>query len=131
MESDIMGNIAHHVLTEGSSFEQHLEEQAEIQRRLKCINPFYGRLIERGVELLFSLFDLDDRDFAVRLPALAHVDRRGRQQFLGVLERHLDECEHCAITYQNELDLNARIEQACCDNRNSLLDQLEEEVPAH
>src|ERR671927_223566 len=108
MEYDITGNIAHDVVT-GNGFEQYMEEQGETERLLKCINPFYGRLIEKGVELLLSLFDLDDRDFAVRLPALAHVDKRDRQQFLGAVEHHLEECEHCAKTYQNELDLNARI----------------------
>ena len=131
MDHDITENIAHLVLTGDNSFEQHMEEQGETLRRLKCINPFYGRLIERGAELLLSLFDLDDRDFAVRLPALAHLDKPSRQQFLRAIERHLEECEHCAITYQNELDLNARIEQACCENRELILDQLEEEIPAH
>ncbi len=131
MEYDITGTIASRALKADASFERHMEEQEETLGRIKCINSFYGRLIELGVELLFSLFDLEDRDFAVRLPALAHLDKAGRQQFLKDTERHLEECEHCAIAYQHELDINARIEEACCENRESLIEQLEEQMPVH
>jgi hypothetical protein len=131
MEYDITGTIANLVIKGDSGFEQYMEDQEETLHRIKCNDLFYGGLIEMGVEVLFSLFDLEDQEFAQRLPALAHLDRSGRQQFLEQIEHHLENCEHCAIAYQNELELNARIEQVCCANREELLDQLEEGMLAH
>jgi hypothetical protein len=81
-----------------------------------------------GVELLFSIFELEDHDFARQLPELAHMSTSARRQFLKHIETHLHECDHCALRQQYERSLNARIEEACSDNRELLIKQLEEEL---
>ena len=128
MEHDITGNIASLVIKANSELVEQIEEHKRTLRRLGCSNPFYGGWIEMGIEYLFSVFDLEDRDFAARLPALADLNKPARRQFIKNMERHLQDCEHCALKHQHELNLNARIEEACLENREYLLDQLGPEI---
>ena len=129
MEYDITGNIANLVINADPQLVQKIEEHKRTLRRLGCKNPFFGGWVEMGVEYLFSVFDLEDRYFAARLPALAHLNKPARRQFIKNMESHLHDCEHCALKHQHELDLNARIEEACRGNRDTLLDQLGAEIP--
>ena len=129
MDYDLSGNIANLVIEAHPELVQQIEEHKCTLRRLRCTNPFHGGWVGMGVEYLFSVFDLDDRDFAARLPALADLNRPARRQFIKNMERHLQDCEHCALKYQHELVLNGHIEAACRENREALLDQLGSEIP--
>lgn len=124
MEYDITITIAHFVREADSDFQRQMEEQAQALGRISCIDPFYGCWVEMGVEFLFAAFQLEERDFATRLPALAHLTKSARQRFLKRMQGHLHECRHCALKHRHELDLNARIEQACRENSDALLQQL-------
>ena len=128
MEHDITDTIAILVRKADSNFEQELDKHEEALRGLECINLYYGEWLEMGVELLFSIFELEDHDFARQLPELAHMSKSARGQFLKHIETHLHECDHCALRQQYERSLNARIEEACSDNRELLIQQLEEEL---
>lgn len=128
MEYDITDTIAILVRKADSNFERELEEQEEVLRDLKCSNPYYGEWLDMGFELLSSIFDLEDLDFARELPDLAHLSKSARGQFLRHIETHLRQCEHCALKQQYDLALNVRIEEACSDNRELLIQQLEEEL---
>ena len=128
MEDDITSTIASLVRKANSNFERELKEQEETLRGLECINPYYGEWLDMGVELLFSIFELEDNDFARQLPELAHLSKSARRQFLKHIEAHLRECDHCALVQQYQVTLNAKIEEACIDNRELLIQQLEEEL---
>ena len=128
MEYDIRSTIAKLVRKANSNFERELKEQEEALRCLECINPYYGEWLDMGVELLISIFELDDHDFARQLPEMAHLSKSARRQFLKQIEAHLCECDHCALQQQYELALNSQIEEACSDNRELLIQQLEEEL---
>jgi len=128
MEYDIADTIAILVRKANSNFERELEEQEEVLRGLECTNPYYGEWLEMGLELVSSIFDLEDHDFGRELPDLAHLSKSARGQFLRHIETHLHQCAHCAFREQYELALNARIEEACSDNRELLIQQLEEEM---
>ena len=128
MEYDITDTIAILVRKAASNFEQELEKYEEALRGLECINLYYGEWLEMGVELLFSIFELEDPDFARQIPELAHMSKSARGQFLKHIETHLHECDHCALRQQYERSLNARIEETCSDNRELLIQQLEEEL---
>jgi hypothetical protein len=129
MEYDITHTIANFVREADSNFEQQQEEHSQALSRNSCINPFYGRWVEMGVEFLFSVFELEDRDFAARLPALARLTKSGRRRFLKRVEDHLHACHHCALKKEHELNLNARIERAFQENSRALLEQLEARIP--
>lgn len=125
MEDDIRDTIAKLVRKADSNFERDLEQQEEALRAVKCINPYYGEWFDMGVELLFSIFRLEDHAFARQLPELAHLSKSARDQFFQRLKAHLRDCDHCALQQQYELALNASIETVCRDNRELLLEQLE------
>ena len=128
MEYDITSTVASLVRKANSNFEQELKEQEEALRCLECTNPYYGEWLDMGVELLFSTFELEDHDFARQLPELAHLSKSARREFLKHIETHLCECDHCALKQQYELALDAKIEEACSDNKELLIQQLEEEL---
>jgi hypothetical protein len=128
MKYDIAETLAELVRKANSNFDRELEEQEKTLRCRECINPYYGEWLDMGVALLFSIFELEDHDFARQLPELAHLSRTARRQFLKHIEAHLYECEHCALKQQYELSLNEKIEEACSDNRELLIQQLEEEL---
>lgn len=131
MKHDITGNIANFVVEADPDLVQELEKQKQHLRRLNCNNLFYGGWVEMGIEYLFSVFELEDRDFAARLPALAHLNQSARRQFISRMKDHLRDCEHCALKHQHELELNARIEESCRENRQALLEQLGEKIAIH
>lgn len=131
MKNDITGNIANFVVEADPDLLQEMEKQKQHLRRLKCSNPFFGGWVEMGIQYVLSVFELEDRDFAARLPALAHLNKPARRQFIKRMERHLHDCEHCALKHQHELDLNARIEESCRENRQALLEQLGVKIAIH
>ena len=131
MANDISGNIANFVIEKDPDLVREMEKQKQHLRRLKCSNPFFGGWVELGIEYLFSVFELGDREFASRLPALAHLNKSARRQFIKGMEQHLRDCEHCALKHKHELDLNARIEESCRENRQALLEQLGVKIAIH
>lgn len=129
MEYDIRDTIANFVHEADPTFEQQMEEQAQELRAISCIDPFYGRWVKAGVDFLFSALDLEDRDFAARIPGLAHLSKIDRQRFLHRMEDHLRDCCHCALEYEIEKNLNVRIENAFQENSHTLLRLLQERTP--
>lgn len=124
MKYDIRDTIAKFVRAADPGFDEGMERRDQNLRRTSCINLFYGRWVDGGVEFLFSVFELEDQDFATRLPAMAHLTKAARRQFLEHMKDHLEACSHCALKHECELDLNARIERAFQQNSGSLLQQL-------
>ena len=129
MEYDIRDTIANFVRKADPDFEKHKEEQEQGLRRTSCINPRLGRWLDIGIEFLFSVLELEDRDFTVRLPVLAHLTKAGRRRFLKLLKDHVQVCRHCGLKHEHELDLNARIEQTFQENGQFLLRQLGPTIP--
>ena len=129
MEYDIRDTIANFVRKADPDFEKHKEEREQGLRRTSCINPNLGRWMDIGIEFLFSVLVLEDRDFTVRLPILAHLSKTGRRRFLKLLKDHVDVCRHCALKHEYELDLNARIERTFQENSQFLLEQLRATTP--
>jgi GTP1/Obg family GTP-binding protein len=121
MEYDIRDTTANFVHEADPNFEQQMEEQAQELRAISCLDPFYGRWVKAGVE---------DRDFAAHVPPLAHLTKIDRQQFLRRMEDHLRDCRHCALEYEIERNLNARIENAFQENSHTLLRLLQERTPS-
>lgn len=130
MEYDITDTIANFVIEADPTFEQQMEEQARQLRAIGCINPFYGRWVKAGIEFLFSVLDLEDRDFVGRIPALGHLGKIDRQRFLHRMEDHLRDCSHCALEYEIEKSMNASIENIFQGNSDTLLQLLQERTPS-
>jgi hypothetical protein len=124
MEYDITHAIARLVRETDANIDRHLEEQSQAVSKLTCVNPFYGRWADLGVELFFSIFELEDRDFSARFPDLVHLTKQARERFLARMKEHLHCCQSCARKYEIQNDLDARIERACCENSAELLQQL-------
>lgn len=131
MKHDITGNIADFVIEANPDLVGEMEKQKQHLRQLECCNPFYGGWVEMGIEYLFSVFELEDPDFAARLPAVAHLNKSSRRDFIKGMKRHLRDCEHCALKHQHELEVNARIEESCRENRQSLIEQLGVKTAIH
>jgi len=129
MEYDIRSTIANIVRKADPQFEKHRKEREDRLRRVGCINPNLGRWMDVGIEFLFSVLELEDRDFKVRLPILAHLNKTSRRRFLRLLQEHVQVCRHCALKHEDEMDLNARIERAFQDNSQSLLEELRATTP--
>jgi len=128
MQYDVTDTLAKLVRRADSNFDQEIEEQDEVLRGLKCTNPYFREWLKIGVELVFSIFELEDDDFAQELPELAHMSKTARRRFRKHLEAHIRNCDHCALKQQNEMALNAKIKEAISDNRELLLTQLQEEL---
>jgi hypothetical protein len=129
MEYDIRDTIADFVRKADPDFEKHKEQREQGLGRTSCIHPNLGRWMDIGIEFLFSVLELEDRDFAIRLPILAHLSKTGRRGFLKLLKDHVHACRHCALKHKYELDLNERIEQAFQENSQFLLQQPRAETP--
>jgi hypothetical protein len=129
MKYDVIDVIADLVRQSTPDLPARLEYQAEALSELECTQPMLGRWIdEYDVNYLLSAFALADKDFAAKFPGMAHFSGHERQQFLIMLETHFERCPHCSLKRGYELELDARIEQACRQNRDSLLQLLEEET---
>jgi hypothetical protein len=124
MEYDITHTIAKFVREADAQLATHQEPPALDLTAAACINWTYGRWVDLGIEYLLSVFVLDDEDFVVRLPILAHLKKAERQRFARGLTDHLHACSYCARKHKEELAMNARIESALQDNSDMLLRQL-------
>lgn len=127
MKLDVIERIAELVKRSTPDLPSRLEYQAEGLHEAKCLNPLVGRWIdEHGVNYLLSVFALDDKDFADSLPALAHVTEHDRKRIVATFEGHLEQCHHCSLKRGYELELDSRIERACRQDKDSLLQLLED-----
>lgn len=131
MKNDLTDVIAALVFKSAPDLASRLESQAEALDKAKCNNPVLGRWIdENDVKYLLSTFDLNDKDFAERFPAMARTTREERQRVIAALEEHFEHCQHCSLKRGYDLELDARIKQACQQNSDLLLQMLGEEEPA-
>lgn len=131
MKSDIADIIAELVRQTNPDVDSRIAYHAEALSEVKCTRPLIGRWIDScDVEYLLSALDLADEDFASRFPVASSVKASDRRRMAAAIESHLCECQHCALKRGYELELDGRIEQACIQNRDLLLQILEEERPA-
>jgi hypothetical protein len=128
MKSKIIDAIADLTLQATPDLATRLEYQEEALRDVQCTNPVIGAWIDANdVEYLLSTFDLNDQDFAARFPAMAHSTKSVRQRLIATIEAHCERCQHCSLKRGYDLELDARIEQAGQDNRQSILGLIKEE----
>ena len=127
MKNDLTDVIADFVFQSAPDLASRLESQAEALAEAKCSNPVLGKWIdENDVKYLLSTLALNDEDFAERFPAMAQTNRAERQQVIAALEEHFNHCLHCSLKRGYDLELDARIKQACHQNSDLLLQLLEE-----
>lgn len=128
MKNDLTDVIADFVFKSAPNLADRLKSQAEALDEAKCSNPVLGRWIdENDVNYLFSAFALSDEDFAEKFPAMAQTTIAERQQVIAALEEHFGFCQHCSLKRAYDLELDARIKQACEQNSDFLLQLLEED----
>jgi hypothetical protein len=128
MKNDMTDVIAEFVFKSAPDLAARLESQAEALAEAKCSNPVLGRWIdENDVKYLFSTLDLNDEDFAERFPAMAQTTKSERQRVVAALEEHFDHCQHCSLKRGYDLELDARIKQACQQNSDFFLQMLGED----
>lgn len=84
---------------------------------------------DNDVQYLLRSLSLLDDDFAQMFPSMANIPRRRRQQIAATLESHFEFCRHCTLKAAYDLDLDARINQVCSENRDRLR-QLFQNEPA-
>jgi hypothetical protein len=107
--------------------EFRLEAQEAALKEIPCRNPIVGRWITQiDVEHLLSALDLDDISFAERFPSIAHLGHERRQRMKDEFAHHLDHCQHCSLKHSYELELDARIMRLWRQNKDSLLQLLDE-----
>ena len=128
MKNDLTDVIADFVFNSAPDLASRLESQAEALDEAKCSSPVLGRWIdENDVKYLFSTFALNDKDFAEKFPAMAHTTVTERQRVVAALEKHFEHCQHCSLKRGYDLELDARINQACQQNSAFLLQMLNED----
>jgi len=107
--------------------EFRLEAQEAALKEIPCRNPIVGRWITQiDVEHLLSALELDDISFAERFPSIAHLGQERRQRMKDEFAHHLDHCQHCSLKHSYELELDARIMRLWRQNKDSLLQLLDE-----
>jgi hypothetical protein len=107
--------------------EARLEAQAEALHEIKCTNPVLGQWIdENEVNYLLATLALKDEDFAAEFPTVEYIPLEERRNFIEALEVHLAQCPHCSLKRGYDLEMDARIEQVCQQNDDSLLEILKE-----
>jgi hypothetical protein len=128
MKSDITDVIANLTLQADPELASRLEYQDEELSRIKCIKPVVGQWVDANdVKYLLSTLDLEDKDFAAKFPAMAHITRAERRQLVATIEAHFEQCEHCSLKRKYDLELDTHIKQACMRNSSALLQLLEED----
>jgi hypothetical protein len=131
MKNDLTNVIADFVFKSAPDLASRLESQAEALDEAKCTNPVLGKWIdENDVKYLLSTFALNDKDFAEKFPATAPTTSAERRQVVAALEEHFEHCQHCSLKRAYDLELDARIKQACQQNSDFLLQMLEEDEAA-
>lgn len=130
MKSDLTDIIADLVLEAAPELTSRFEYQAEALQEIKCTSPaLEGQWIDAyEIKYLFSILALGDEDFAARFPALARFAEPERQNFIAILERHLERCQHCSLKCGYDLELDQRIKEVCRENSALLLQLVEEDT---
>ena len=129
VNSDVISDvISDFVIQAEPDLIARLDYQAEALQEIKCINEVWGRWINAyDVNYLLSVLALKDKDFAEMFPAAAHTSEMERQRFSVALETHIEQCTHCSLKRGYDLEMDARLEQACQQNDKLLLQILEED----
>lgn len=128
MGSEISDIITDLVFLADVDLEARLEAQVEALRESGCVNPLLGRWVdENEVNYLLSTLALKDEDFTEEFPAMAHITGQERRGLIAALEAHFEQCPHCSLKRGYDLEMDARIEQACEQNNNTLLRILKED----
>lgn len=128
MGSEISDIITDLVFLADVDLEARLEAQAEALRESGCVNPILGRWVdENEVNYLLATLALKDEDFTEEFPSMAHITWQERQGLIAALESHFEQCPHCSLKRGYDLEMDARIEQTCEQNNNTLLRILKED----
>jgi hypothetical protein len=124
---DVTIKVVELMRQEESDLDWRLTAQAEALNETKCVRPVIGRIIDANdVKFLISALDLEDKDFAIRFSEIAHVTGDKRQRIISTIERHYEECVHCSLKRNYDIELDERIKKTCKKNNNLLLHILEE-----
>ena len=128
MKSDLTDVIADLVLKSAPGLASRLDYQAETLLEARCIEPMLGRWIEsNAADELLSAFALEDNDFAARFPTMTHLSGEERYRVVATIENHFEQCPHCSLQREYDLELDTHIEQALQQNDELLLQLLEED----
>jgi hypothetical protein len=129
MEYDFGNMFADLVFEADSDLRSRLEYQEEALREVGCTDPLFGRWVDAlDVSYMLAVFALKDEDFAAMFPTMAHTTERERQGFLTAMEGHFKRCRHCSLKRGYDLEMDARIERACRQNNDFLLQALAEDA---
>ena len=130
MESTVKRIFANGVWLAQADMKSRLEYQAEALKEIKCINLIVGQWIaQNGVDYLLSVLDLDDHTLGKRFPSFTLVNYERRQRMKAAIESHLENCPHCSLKRGYELEMDALVEKLARQDKDYLLECLEEDEP--
>lgn len=105
-----------------------LTAQDEVLRKTLCTTPELGRWFDTyDAAYLLSVIALGDEAFVEEFAPMAQVGAATRRHLLVALAAHPDECPHCALKRDYDLEMGGRVERVCQQNSNYLLCLLREE----
>lgn len=127
MVPDITLLIAELVRQAIPGLDSRQEYQSEALVENICTVPAIGRLIDSNdVKYLMSALALGDSDFGSIFPNIRNLKKSERQELAGTLEDHFEQCGHCSRKRGYDLEWNERITGVCRENKDPLLELLEE-----
>jgi hypothetical protein len=130
VKEDIADVVVGHVHASNSDLGSRLKVQERELARIKCIDPAIGRWIDANdLNYLQAAFDLDDKEFAARYPTLPPTTKAGRKELMRAFRRHVKACPHCRLKNEFDLELDKMVNEALAENREALLELLNESEP--
>lgn len=120
----IIADLLHEAIP---NLELRSDYQAEALQENLCTVPEIGRLVDSNdVKYLLSALALENEDFASSFPNISQIEKQERMEFVAVMEDHFERCGHCARKRGYDLELNDQITRVCRENKDPLLELLEE-----
>jgi hypothetical protein len=128
---DITYRIAELVRAAVPGFDSRQEYQAEALTENVCTEPAIGTWVdENDVKYLLSLLALNDSDFNSVIDNPIDLPQSERRELAAAIKAHFERCGHCARKRGYDIELDDRIKTICLENRELLLELLEEEEEA-
>jgi hypothetical protein len=126
---DITYRIAELVRLAMPELDSRQEYQAEALAENECIEPAIGWWVDTfDVKYLLSLLVLNDSDFRSLVSDPGTLSKEKRLEMAAEIEGHFERCGHCARKRGYDIELDDSIKTICLENREFLLELLEEEV---
>ena len=125
---NILEAIANLVCQSDAEVQNRLREQQQELRQHRCTQPKLGHwVLNHDVNYLLSTLELSEQEFRTRFPK-SRVSVHYRRKLVGDLEKHFQQCIHCSLKRGYDMELDARIEQACKQHANVLLGFMTEDA---